>query len=258
MKRVLVSMVSGGLVLFASVGAAWADEHEGSDPATPIELFACKFNDGMSPADFEEPTAAFNKWADKRGVTEYTAWTLLPYYSGPEQDFDFLWVGASPSSKSMGRIQDLWLKEGGKVQAQFDEVGTCSAHANFASLTFKQPPERDDPDNLVVTFSDCNMAEGLNFGDVAPALGEWAAYREGHGSTAGMWVWFPAYGQGGEEFDFKFLTAHQNLEDQGADWDQYSAEGWQKAGELFEGKLDCDASRVYLVTNHRRGETPDE
>ena len=67
-----------------------------------------------------------------------------------------------------------------------------------------------------------------------------------------MWVFFPAYGGGGEEFDFKFISAWQTLEDQGADYDQYNESGWMKAEELFTGKVDCDSSRVYLGTNRRR------
>lgn len=255
MKRLLISIISGGLVLFA--GAVQADEHEGGDPANPVEIFACNFNDGMGPADLDAPIRKFNAFADKRGWTEYSAWTLMKYYAGESQDFDFLWVGASPSAQALGRMQDQWLAEGAKIQDAFDEVSPCTGHGNYASLTIKQAPDRV-ADNLVVSFSDCNMAEGLRFGDVGPSLMEWGKYREGHGSTAGMWVWFPAYGQGGEEFDFKFIAAWENLEDQGADWDQYSAEGWQKAEELFAGKLDCDASRVYLATNRRRAADNEE
>lgn len=256
MKRLLISIISGGLVLTA--GFVQADEHEGGDPASPVEIFACNFNDGMGPADFDAPTAKFNSWADKRNWTEYSAWTLMKYYAGAAQDFDFLWVGAAPSAQAMGRMQDQWLAEGTKVQDAFNEVSTCEGHANFASLTIKEPPERANSDNLVVSFSDCNMADGMMFGDVMPGLSEWAKYRDGHGSKAGMWVWFPAYGQGGEEFDFKFISAWENLEDQGADWDQYSAEGWAKAEELFAGKLSCDASRVYLAANRRRAADNDE
>ena len=257
MKRLLLSIISFGLVFFASLGVALADEHEGPAPANPVEIFACKFNDGMGPADLDAPTARFNAWADKRNWTEYTAWTLMKYYAGESQDFDILWLGFTDTAQTLGRLQDQWLAEGTKVQAAFDEVTTCEGHANYASLTIKQPPEREQTDNLVVSFSDCNIADGMRFGDVMPSLQEWAKYREGHGSKGGIWVFFPAYGQGGEEFDFKILTAYENLEDQGADWDQYSAEGWQKAEELFAGKLSCDASRVYLATNRRRA-TDDE
>lgn len=258
MRRLIVSMLSGCLVFLAGLGLAQAEEHEGPDPANPVEIFSCNFNAGMGPADMDGPTKKFNAWADKRNWTEYSAWTLMKYYTGESQDFDFLWVGASPSAQTLGRMQDQWLAEGTKVQDAFNEISTCTAHGNFASLTIKEPPERENSDNLVVSFSDCNMADGLMFGDIMPGLQEWAKYRDGHGSTAGIWVWFPAYGQGGEEFDFKMIGAWENLEDQGADWDQYSAEGWEKAEELFAGKLSCDSARVYLATNRRRAADNDE
>lgn len=256
MKRVLISIVSGCLVIFA--GIAQADEHEGPAPANPVELFTCKFNDGMGMADLEAPIKKFNAFADKRDWTEYTAWTLTKYYGGPAQDFDFLWVGFTGSAQVMGRMQDQWVAEGAKVQEAFDEVSPCDTHVNVASLTIKAPPEREQADKLVVSFSDCSVSDGVTMDDVMPGLMEWGKYREGHGSKAGMWVWFPAYGQGGEDFDFKFITAHENLEDQGADWDQYSAEGWQKAGKLFAGKLHCDSSRVYLASSVRRAAPNEE
>ncbi|MDH3337983.1 MAG: hypothetical protein OER22_01150 [Gammaproteobacteria bacterium] len=40
-----------------------------------------------------------------------------------------------------------------------------------------------------------------------------------------MWVLSPAYGGGGEAFDFKFVVARGNFEEPGADSDQYSKEG---------------------------------
>ena len=259
MKRLLISVLSGGLVFIVSVGAVHADGHEGGPPpANPVEIFACKFNEGMGMADLDGPIKKFNAFADKQGWNQYTAWVLSKYYAGPSQDFDMLWVGFTPTSQIMGRMQDTFVAEGAKVQAAFDAVTPCHTHANVASLTIKSPPERSQTENLVVSMSDCNVTDGMTMDDVMPGLMEWGKYREGHGSKAGMWIWFPAYGQGGEDFDFKFVTAHENLEDQGADWDQYSAEGWQKADELFEGKLDCDSSRVYLASSARRAESNEE
>jgi len=257
MKEVLTILVACGLFLVLGVSNGIAQEEEQLEPATPIELFGCKYNEGMGPDDLDDVADKFNAWADKRGMDDYSAWTLVPYYSGPAQDFDVLWLGGSPSATALGRAQDQWLAEGGEVQEQFNEVWTCAGHANFAALQFKEPPERDDPSNVVISFSDCNMGDGMMFGDIAPALSAWADYREGHGSTSGMWVMFPAYGDGTEEFDFKFISSWGNLEEQGADWDQYSASGWQKADELFAGKLDCNASRVYLATNRRMAEDDD-
>lgn len=253
MKKILISLFSGALLL---CGTAIADSHEessdGPDPATPVELYACKYNEGKGPADLDNVVDKWNAWADEQGLQDYSGWTLVPYYSGPDQEFDVIWLGGSDSAKMLGRAQDRWIATGGDVLNEFNEVWSCDIHANFAVLKYKTPPERSDPSNIVVSFSDCNLAEGTTFGDISPALSSWAEYRSGHGSTSGMWVFFPAYGGGGEEFDFKFISAWQNLEDQGVDYDQYNESGWKKAEELFAGKVDCDSSRVYLGTNRRR------
>lgn len=254
MKRFLMYAATGGLVLGAGWGTSVADQHEAAeapDPAVPVELYACKYNEGKGSADMDMATANWNAWADGRGLDDYSAWTLTPFYYGPSQEFDIIWLGVSPNAKAMGAAQDDWIATGGAIQAQFDAVANCDAHGNFAALNYKQPPERDNPESVVLTFSDCNIADGKTFGDLDPALRAWADYRAGHGSEAGMWVLFPAYGGGGEEFDFKWVTGYQNLASNGADWDQYSESGWQKAEELFTGLLECDSSRVYIAQNRR-------
>ena len=253
MKKLLTALVSCSLLLSAGIGIA--DEHEGeageANVATPVEMFACRYNEGKGPADLDAATKNWNAWADKNGVDDYSAWTLVPYYSGPDQDFDVLWLGGSDNAKTMGRVQDTWLATGSKEAEGFAEVVSCDVHAAYAVLRMKKPPKRDNPSNIVISFSDCNTAEGITFDDLYVPLIEWGNYKGENGSTAGMWVFFPSYGGGGEQFDFKWVTAHQNLEDMGADWDQFSESGWKKAGELFAGKLECDSSRSYLATNRR-------
>ncbi|MDX1500305.1 MAG: hypothetical protein R3176_10425 [Woeseiaceae bacterium] len=260
MKKRWIAPAAGALVLYC--GAVLAAEHEAEgaamEPATPLELFACSYVEGKGPADLDRVITRWNRWADNQGLDDYTAWTLVPYYSGPEQDFDVLWIGGSETAAALGRAQDTWLRTGSEVQALFNQVVDCNAHVNMAVLQYKAPPERANPANVVVSFSDCDMADGKGFGDVAGPLAEWAAYRADHGSTAGMWVMFPAYGGGDADFDFKFVTAYQNLEDQGVDWDQYAAAGWQKAEELFAGNLRCDESRVYIATNRRMSADHDD
>jgi len=260
MKKFLTLLVSGGLLL--SVGIGIADEHEGeaddANVAVPVEMFACKYLDGKGPADLEPVYKDFNAWADKQGIDDYTAWTLVPYYAGPEQEFDVLWLGISPKAKALGRTQDTWLATGGKVQKGFDEVISCDVHAAYSVLRIKEPPKRDNPSNIFISFSDCNSADGTSFDDLYEPLIEWGEYKAKNGSTGGMWVFFPAHGGGGEEFDFKFVAAWQNLEDRGADWDQYSETGWQKANELFAGKVSCDSARGYLATSRRMAEDDDE
>jgi hypothetical protein len=252
-------LATGGLVYAVGASTALADSHvEGKlEPASPVELYACSYNEGKGPADLVMAAAAWNAWADKHDLNGYSAWTLVPYYSGPEQEFDVLWLGGSSKAATLGRAQDLWLATGGKEIEGFNNVWTCDAHSNFATLQFKEPPERKNPNNVVLSFTDCSMADGVVFDDLVPGLMEWASYRESHGSTSGMWVLFPAYGGGGEAFDFKFVASWQNLEEQGADYDQYNESGWKKGDELFQGKVDCDSSRVYLATNRRMAASGD-
>ena len=261
MKNILIALATGSLVTAAGCNNGVAqDEEKASEPAVPVEIYTCTYNEGMGPADLDAATAKWNAWADERGMNDYTAWTLTKFYSGPEQEFDVIWLGVSPTAKAMGAAQDEYLANGAEIEAGFAKVLTCDAHVNFAAVEFKAPPEREDPsDNIVISFSDCNIAEGKSFDDdIAPAIRAWTEYRTETGSEAGRWVLFPAYGGGGEEFDYKSVTAHENHEAKGADWDTYSAGGYKKAGELFRGVSSCDSSRVYNATNRRRAVEAEE
>ncbi len=258
MKRILIALALGSVVLAAGCNNGVAQQQEEPlDPAVPVELFGCKYNEGMGSVDFDAATAKWNAWADGRGLSDYSAWTLTKFYSGPEQDFDVIWLGVSSDAKAMGRADDDYRANGAEINAEFTKAVTCNGHARFASVQFKAPPESEDPpSNVVLSFSDCNIAEGKNFGDdVAPAIRTWAEYRTEQGSEAGQWVLFPAYGGGGEDFDFKYVVGHENHEAMGADWDSYNV---QLATELFDGLLDCDSSRVYNATNKRRAVDDEE
>ena len=252
MKRILITLAAGSLVFAAGCdnGAA-QDEEAAPNPVVPVELYACNYNDGMGPADFDGAVANWNAWADEAELNDYTAWTLTKFYFGPDQEFDFVWLGVAPDAKALGRGQDYQAANGADVDAGFAKAVNCNGHSNFAAVQFKAPPDNDDPpSNIVLAFTDCNIAEGKDFGDdVAPAITAWTEFRTGHGSEAGHWVLFPAYGGGGEEFDFKWVTSYANHEAMGADWDQFDP---ALNSELFDGVLNCDSSRVYNATNRRR------
>ncbi|MBT8108651.1 MAG: hypothetical protein KJP17_10470 [Gammaproteobacteria bacterium] len=253
MKRLLCILVSGAFTL--SSGVAVADSHEGdteeANVASPMEMYACSYNEGQGHADLDAATEKFNAWADKQGIEDYSAWTLVPFYSGPEQEFDVLWFGGSDKAKALGRVQDIWLATGSEQSAAFAAVMTCDAHAAYSVLMTKQPPEREDDANFIATFSDCNIAEGTTFDDLYMPLTEWGEYKAENGSAAGHWVFFPSFGGGKEDFDFKWVTTAASFESLGADWDQMNESGWQKVNELFRGKLSCDSSRAYVATQRR-------
>ena len=248
MKRYLITLVAGGIAL--TCGTAIADDHEGSDGPASVEIYACSYNEGKGREDWDAAAKMFNEWADDEGLDDYSAWTLAPFYSGPEQDFDVLWLGVSPSGNAMGQTQDKWIATGGDVNAAFGEATTCGAHGGYAAIELKEPPERENPDQLIMTFSDCTLSDGVTVEDVMPAMNAWADAREETGSKAGHWALFPAYGGGGETFDFKYIAAWESFADMGTDFDTWG-EVNDKAGEGFAGKVSCDSSRVYVASRVR-------
>lgn len=248
MTKTLMTLVASGLMLVAGSNSAVAQDEEEMNAAAPVELYTCKYNEGKGPADLDKVVAKWNKWADGHEMSDYSAWTLTPYFAGDEQDFDVAWLGVSPTGKGLGAGLDAWLADGSALQAEFDSIAPCDSHSMFAAVEFKQPPKRKDPSKVVISFSDCSIKEGKTFDDVAAALGSWSEFRSGQGSTAGMWVFFPVYGGGGEEFDFKYVASYGSFEELGVDYDNYDSD---KADELFSGLVDCDSSRVYIATNRR-------
>ena len=254
MHKSLLMLASSCVLVLGGLNSAYAQD---DDKAAPVELYTCSYADGKGPADLDKVVAKWNKWADEQGLADYSAWTLTPFYSSPEQDFDVLWLGVSNTAEGMGAGQDMWLAKGGAIQKEFNSVIPCDAHSLMAAMQFKAPPDRESPSSIVLDFSDCTIGEGKHFStDVAPALKAWGEFREGHDSTAGIWALFPVYGGGGEEFDFKYVVSHGNYAEQGADFDAYDS---AKAREIFPyGMLSCDSSRSYVAKNRRRAASDDE
>ena len=255
-KQPLLRRLAVATALLALCAPALAQE-EGeaqSSSVFPVEMYVCNFHEGKGNADLDQWATKWNAWADGT-LDPYSAWTLTPFYYGPDQDFDFLWLGVSPDAATLGRAYDKYMKEP-SLNAAFEEFASCSAHGNFATMNFKEPPDDDSP-NFVLSFSDCSEKEGKTFDDIYPALQAWSEYRSGHGSKAGMWIMWPAYGGGDAAFDFKIAVSYPDFESQGNDYDQYGREGYQKAQELFTGLVDCDEARTYVATQRRDG-IPDE
>ena len=155
MKKILIALATGSLVIAAGCSNGVAQDDDEEDGAIPVEIYACNYNEGMGPTDLDAVTAKWNAWADERGLNDYTAWTLTKFYFSDNQDFDYLWLGVSPTAQALGAAQDDWLANGGEIAAEFEKLGPCNGHSNFASLEFKAPPDDGDPpDNVVISFSD--------------------------------------------------------------------------------------------------------
>jgi len=255
MCRLLLTLVTSGFVFAGGLSTAVAQDED--DGAAAVEIYTCSYADGKDSADLDKVVAKWNKWADGEGMTDYSAWTMTPFYSSPEQDFDVIWLGVTATGKGMGAVQDMWISNSGTLGEEFDAVSPCDSHSLFAAVQFKAPPKREDSSSVILDFSNCSVGDDYHFStDVAPALKAWGEFRADHGSTAGIWAFFPVNGGGGEEYDFKYVVSHGNYTEQGADFDNYDP---AKAREIFPyGLLDCDSSRSYVTTNVRMAESDDE
>lgn len=246
----LISSFMAGLLLVVGSGAVLAEDD--GMLVIPVELFACTYNDGMGSEDLDKVIAKWNAWADKSGIDDYSAWTLTPYYYGPEQEFDVIWLGAGKDAVALGRAQDAYLATNDGLVAAFDEVLSCDAHANMASINFKAPPEGATPANSVLTFSDCSYEDDATFDALGEAMGKWSQHMSDGGSNAGVWHWYPVYGGGGEEFDFKWIEAFENFADLGADYESFgNARGFETYREVLSDLVSCDSSRAYLAQSRR-------
>jgi hypothetical protein len=248
-KKVLLGLL---VTLVAFTSTATASEHESGMKVIPVETYACKYNEGKGPEDLEKVITMWTNWANEQGLDNYAAWTLTPYYFGPQQEFDVIWLGAGKDAVSLGAAQDMYLAKGGEIAKGFSDVLNCDAHGNFASLNFNAPPEGSPPNTMVVTFSDCSYKEGASFEALSEAMGKWAQHLTDEGSETAIFHWYPAYGGGAEKFDFKWLQTHENFAALGKDYDNYgTGGGWKVNQELFNGLVDCDSTRAYIAKSRR-------
>ncbi len=251
MKRSLIFATTTALVFGLGVASA-QEEEAAASTITPVDTYTCSYNEGKGPADLDAVIDGWNAWMDEQGMDNYYAMTMTPHYYGPET-FDVGWLGFAPTAEELGAGADNYAVNGQAQAAAFGSAITCDTHSNFASMTVKEPPERASPDSLVLAFSDCSVADGVSMSDVFAGLDQWSAYQIEQSYQNGSWVFFPAYGGGGEEFDLKMVSAWDSHADRGKDYDLYAnGGGYQKRGEIMGDMLSCDSSRIYDGAVRRR------
>ena len=139
MKKILLSTFFASLVFL--VGSGGVSAQDDGMLIIPVELYTCTFNDRQGPNNLDRVVDKWNEWADRNAVDDYAAWTLTPYYFGPQQEFDVIWMGAGKSAVALGRAQDLYLAKDDGLVEDFEDVLDCDGHSNFASVNYKAPPE---------------------------------------------------------------------------------------------------------------------
>jgi hypothetical protein len=253
MNKQLRAVLSAAALLGLSVSGANAQVSEdGMGKVLPVELFACSFNDGQDADDLESVIRRWTRFMDEKNITSYAAWTLTPVYYSPAQEFDMIWMGAWTDGNAMGSGSDTWMSEGTDIAEAFAEVVDCGAHVGLASAMYKSPPNNETPRSSIITMMDCELNEGKRYSDIRAAEIKWAKYLADSGSTAGYWHWFPTYGGGDAEYDYKVVFAYSSFGELGADWERGANGGGREAAAEIFGDIDeCDDARVYAAQSRR-------
>lgn len=252
-KKLLASVVAIPIVL-SGWTASFAQEEEEKPPhVTPVDTFTCSFNEGMGSDDLDKAVANWNAWMDEQGTGNYGAVTMTPYYYG-DDTFELGWLGFWTNQEAMGAGIDSYLTNGSKASEGFAKALTCDTHEHWATINVKPPGEGPAPDNFVLMFTNCTIAEDTEWPALKAAIGEAVDYMTEQEFGNGAWMMWPVFGGGGEtDWDFKWVTSYDNYTAFGKAY-QHNANGGgrQKMKEIMGDKLDCDAARVYNATTVRR------
>lgn len=245
MKKQLSMLFASTLLTLCGASVALA---QGSPPwaVVPVDMWACNFNDRQDMGDLDDWVDKFNAWADAQEDNSYAAWTLTPMYYGPNQQFDLIWLGAWTNGNTMGEGWDLWNATNDGLMNEFQSIVSCSAHGNFGSVAYRLPEGMGTPESAVLAISDCKRNHGVSAAPVGQATRQWVDVLDEAGSKVAIYHWYPIFGGGGEEFDYKSVTAFANYTDVGAHYElMTNGRLFQQSSSLFGHLQDCDSARVY-------------
>ena len=225
---------------------------DGMGKVIPVEMFVCNYNNGQDEGDLDKAIDRWTEFMDENGTDNYAAWKLTSYFYGADQAFDFIWMGAYSDGNAMGAGTDTWLRDGGDIAEAFDKVADCGAHVMLSSAMYKSPANNETPASGLITMMNCKLNKGRRYADVKKAELKWAEYLTSNGSTAGYWHWFPTYGGGNSDFDYKIVFAYNNFTELGADFERAANGGGREASEeIFANVDECDDPRIYLAKSIR-------
>jgi hypothetical protein len=260
MRKTAISV--GTAIVVALSGANISFAQDGAPPnITPVEMQACSYKDRKDRDDLDSAMNRMVTWMEEENSPPYSAWILEKLYTGADRTFDYLYVGAWPDGSVMGQdITQYRATAGDEIEAAA-EVSDCPANLLYGSLNTKEPPEGDlARDGVVITMTDCKVAEGRKVPDAIAAIREYGEYRAANGSPGGTWVWFPIYGGGADgDANFKILNSHTDIQAFGNfyKWNIDNA-SYRKRNELSEGLLSCDTARAYLADSVVNTMTPSD
>lgn len=181
------------------------------------------------------------------GEQAYAARRLFPYFTGPEQNFDFLYLGAWANGTSMGRDMALYAENGGDAEEAWDDAADCSASIMYGSYEIQALSTiADGGGEFMVAISDCTVGHALSGGQALGALERFNAYRVANGMEIPTFAWFPVFGPGGGDFTFKLAQVYAGPQHCG-DAFQWAVDNqsYVVQGNMMDGVLSCDLPRLY-------------
>ena len=243
MKKQLVAVAMTACTLLMGVGVASAQDGE-VPQFRPVELWACNYRDGKDQEDFDD---ALEKLVEATGDDPYAAFQLTPNFRGPDQAFDLIYIGVWESGTSWGRDSVAYAERGVDADEAWEETLDCPVSVIFASMRIQADGgEPDESGDFVLAISDCNVAHGSSTGQALGAVQRFNDYQVANGSTVGKIAWFPVYGGGNAEFDFKLLNVYSGPQQVGDAFQWFiDNQAYLVQEDMMEGLLSCDVARLY-------------
>ena len=254
MQNILKTLVAVGVAGVLQTQAALADHHMPSGFGG-TELYGCEMNEGKAPADLMSVIGEWNAWSDEKGMTDYYAWVMTPVF-GSDIDFErtAFWFGFTPDFKGMGKSLDAWFTEGAELNAKFNEVWTCSAHMEFASLIVRGGG--GESSSGYASFSDCTFREGMEMEDLMAAQAKYNAYLDEQ-EVPGVTVYhLPGHGNPQDAgYAMKMSNWVSDLSTYGENSEKYVNQGgWKVRQDTIGSVVSCDSPRMYTATLVRSGD----
>jgi hypothetical protein len=244
MKKILISLATAIVLATSGVSVGFAQD-DGAPQFRPVEMWACSLRDGKDRGDLD---SVYESTVAASGDEAYAAFHLEPYYAGGLVDnFDFLYLGVWADGSTMGTNLTGYFANGDDADEEWNETLDCSS-LMFASTRIQDNAGDGTGDgNFMLTVSDCNVGHGRTSGQAMAALNRFNDYRLANGSTVGSLAWFPVYGGGDAEFDFKRVHVYSDIKALGDDFSWFvDNAAYNTEGDLLDGLLSCDEARVYI------------
>ncbi len=211
---------------------------QNNNSASPVEAFFCNMQEGKTMKDLMDVSKRFSKWAAKNDP-DYSAWILTPRFGQFMNMSQVVWLGSNENGNNMGKGLDAWVKTGGDIQDEFDEVLDCMAHGLASSIEINAPD--GSPGDGVVMFAECEIDDGSDWSKAVEGHKKASTAMRSLGAKNSNWLFFPMIGGAADrDFDYWAVATFQSWTDYFAAYEIYvNGGGWQKMMEAMQGVAEC-------------------